>query len=307
MTTGLSVTVVIVTYQSAKTISQCLRKVRRAALDFGIQCVIVDNGSNDGTIELIQGESSWATILLQSENLGFGKGCNVGFLESKTDYVLFLNPDAEIDGDSINQLVSQIEKNEKIGIIGPSIIENTGFSDAVYQVAGDRVTPWHILKKTLRISREPITRVKSIYPGEAPWRAEWVCGAVMLVRTPMMHALNGFDPRFFLYWEEVDLCARAEKLGFETWTYGGASAVHIGGASSAQGNLKVQGCIASHYYQSRFYYFRKHHGLLLACVAELLELIEIVVLAPLGVFYNKYFYRLRARLEAVPFSSPNIT
>ena len=101
---------------------------------------------------------------------------------------------------------------------------------------------------------------------------EWVCGAVLLMRTELAQRLRGFDPRFFLYFEEMDLCKRAILEGFEVWALGEAQAEHEFASSSRQTGRKLyDGCIAKHYFESRFYYLGKHHGQGKAILAEALD------------------------------------
>ena len=110
-------------------------------------------------------------------------------------------------------------------------------------------------------------------PGEPPFRTDWLCGAILLTRTAAFREVGGFDPRFFLYFEETDLCLRVAKAGHELWAVGAAHSNHIVGASSETvGGGRVHGCIAAHYYPSRYYYLAKHHGWLAATCVEAADL-----------------------------------
>ena len=119
-----------------------------------------------------------------------------------------------------------------------------------------------------------------------------------------MRRLNGFDPRFFLYWEETDVCRRADDIGYETWAVGVALTHHVGGASSSPDDTQASGCIAKHYFQSRYYYMRKHHGLFAASVAELGEFVLLKLRAAVDVVRGRGWRQLRPRLEAPLFSQP---
>ena len=114
-----------------------------------------------------------------------------------------------------------------------------------------------------------------------------------------MDELGGFDPRFFLYFEETDLCRRTENLGAELWAVGEALGHHIGGASAQQSDSRfVNGCIAEHFFRSRFYYLVKHHGWAAASAADIAELLIMAARAVLRTATGGSAGELVARLRA---------
>ena len=287
-------TAVIVTYQSVRTIAATLAAVRRCHAAGLLDCIIVDNASTDGTQSLLQSESSWASVILTGKNLGFGRGCNVGLAKVQSPYTLFLNPDASIEPQAFRTLLEFLEGNPRVGIVGPATICGPDENNTSLQVSGSLPLP----------SFTAETRMHQIEPGTAPFRTGWVCGAVFLVRTELMTRLGGFDPRFFLYFEETDVCARASALGYETWAVGTAVARHIGSASSPGEEALRFGCIPRHYYQSRRYYMIKHHGWLRATAAETLELPKLALQSLADLLRARRSSRLLQRLKARPFSLP---
>lgn len=278
------VTAVIVTYQSARTIANTLAAARRCYDENLLDVVIVDNNSSDGTRDIIGSESAWARIILTSRNNGFGRGCNIGFAQVTSAYTIFINPDAVIEPGAIRTMLGFMEQNPKAGIVGPATICRPHGGSEALQPTGHRPTPWRLLKKWIPILRcQPLDW--AIVPGSAPCRTGWVCGAVLLIRTELMRRLKGFDPRFFLYWEETDLCKRAEDAGFEIWALGTALAHHVVSASSLPDHTRYAGfSIAKHYYQSRYYYMTKHHGRVSATIAELCEFVLLGLRSLVDVF-----------------------
>ena len=125
-----------------------------------------------------------------------------------------------------------------------------------------------------------------------------------MIRTELFKRLQGFDPRYFLYWEETDLCKRADDMGFETWALGTAVAHHVGGVSSSLDDTRIGGCIAKHYFQSRYYYMVKHHGRLAAMIAELGEFVLLSARSLADLVRGRPTYRLRPRLQAPLLSQP---
>src|SRR5882724_421913 len=298
-----AVTAVIVTYQSARTLQAMIDAARRCHAEGVLDCVFVDNGSTDATAEMLTREASWARIRLTGQNHGFGRGCNLGFAEVASPYTIFINPDAVVEPEAVRAMVRFLEQNPKAGIVGPAIVEGESEESFIIQGAGTRATPMTIVRAATPLLA-PAAPMRPITPGGAPFRTGWVCGAVLMVRTDLMRRLGGFDPRFFLYWEETDVCKRADDLGFETWAVGEAVTRHIGGASSAPDGTRIGGCIAKHYYQSRRYYMVKHHGWLAATLAELSESALLAARAALDAVRGRGWKRIRPRLQAALLSQP---
>lgn len=260
-------TAVIVTYKSRRIVPHTLEAARRAHEAGLLECVVVDNASGDGTAEFVEKEHPWVTVVASGANLGFGRGCNLGFKHVTTPYVLLINPDAVLEADGLAHLVQFADEHPRAGIMGPAIVD----PDGSFEPARKLPTPWSIISSAARLpGRQP--RLRPIAPGEQPRRVEWLCGAALLIRRTMLEELGGFDPRFFLYFEETDLCFRAQRAGFEIWAVGTATARHVGGATaSGTGAALYHGSIADHYFRSRYYYLVKHHGWMAASAAEVVE------------------------------------
>lgn len=268
MNASARVTAVIVTYQSRTTIALALDGLRPAHDDGVADCVVVDNASSDGTADFVAEHYPWVSVVRSGGNLGFGRGCNLGFRAVSTPYVLFLNPDAVLGPASLRTLLDFMDAREQVGIAGPATATHGG--DLHW--AGMLLTPRGLLRSALRLG-QVYPQKRTIKPGEAPFQTNWVCGAVMLIRSSTFRELGGFDPRFFLYYEETDLCLRTERAGMEIWAVGQATAQHTVGVSAKQTGEELSsdeyGCIVEHFYPSRFYYLVKNFGWVSGVVAEL--------------------------------------
>lgn len=296
------VTAVTVTYQSQETLPDLLVSSRRCH-DAGLMdLVVVDNASRDGTAAILGPARDWARVLLTGVNNGFGKGCNIGAAGCQSPYLLFLNPDARIEPDSIRRLILFFEEHPQAGIAGPAIAEPGGGPDGPWQVTGPLPTPWSVLREGL--PRFDASRhYRDALPGQAPYATGWVCGAVLMIRTDLFRRLGGFDERFFMYWEEMDLARRAAALGYSTWVVGEALALHVGGASSAGERLQVAGSIPRYYFESRFHYMSKHHGRLAAWLLDAGEFAARWLLSRLSAT-SRHREWLLARREAALFAAP---
>jgi N-acetylglucosaminyl-diphospho-decaprenol L-rhamnosyltransferase len=296
------VTAIIVTYQSARTIGDALAAARRCHDAGLLDLVVVDNASSDATREILAREAAWAHVVLESTNHGFGRGCNLGLAHVKTPYALFLNPDAAIEPPALRTMLQFMEERPRAGIVGPAT-RCGAKGQPELQPTGPYPTPWSVLRDAAPFLRRRSSAV-AIVPGAAPMRTGWVCGAVLMIRTALMRDLRGFDPRFFLYWEEVDLCRRAEQAGYENWVLGTALARHVVGASSSDAP-RFGTAVARHYYQSRYYYMAKHHGWLAATAAEVGEFVLLSLESVLDALRGRGLERLRPRLQAALLSLPD--
>lgn len=294
---------VMVTYQSERTLGDALAALKRCHDENLLDLIVVDNGSRDATWQIIEKQAAWARHRISGTNVGFGRGCNVGLQLVTAPFTIFVNPDAIVEPAALRELLDFLLKRPSAGIVGPAIIEGEEGSTCL-QRTGPRPTPWSVVKREV-----PVLDRRSdswpIIPGADPVRTGWVCGAVLMARTALLKDLNGFDPNFFLYWEETDLCKRAESKNYETWAIGHAVARHVQGASSSFDERKVSGCIGRHFYQSRYYYLTKHHGVLAASMAEVAEFGLLLARTAIDVFRGKGAGRIRPRLEAPLFSMPD--
>ena len=270
-----------------------------AAMD----CVVVDNASKDRTAQMLSGYKDWAGIVLSSENSGFGRGSNLGLSQVQTEYTMFLNPDAVMEPEEVRKLLNFMDANPRVGVCGPSTLVGPSLDTATYQIVGRRTTPADLVRETLSFMA-PTDLATYVEPGMQPFQTGWVCGAIMLVRTSHIRSIGGFDPRFFLYWEEVDLCKRIADSGLEVWVYPDAMSWHLGGVSSSQDSGRINGCIAEHFFQSRRYYLVKHHGWLAATLGELGELCVVGARTLWDLVRGKGADRIKPRLRAPLFSIP---
>jgi GT2 family glycosyltransferase len=277
------ITGVIVTYRSSKTIRECLASAKRCA-DAGLmEVIVVDNASPDDTREILAREAGFARVMLGDANIGFGRGCNVGLHAASSDLIVFINPDAIVEPDAIRTIVEFMRSHPQCAIAGPAISRDDGPG---FQHVGGLLTPWDVVSEALGLHRT-LAKRQHLNGATEPFKTNWVSGAMLIGRTKLLRDLGGFDPRYFLYWEETDLCRRTLDAGHEIWAIPTARVHHVGGVSAQEEERddanRVRGCIATHYYQSRYYYLHKHFGAAQAALAEAAE----VVLLPLSTLARK--------------------
>jgi GT2 family glycosyltransferase len=270
--TAPTVTVVVVTWNSAATIRRCLDSIVTASGGVAEVCtiVVVDNASYDGTPDLVAATNR-VRLECNPQNTGFAAACNRGATGSTSEFLLFLNPDCVLWPGSIDALAAFMADGLAVGICGPAFAANGGG----VPIAAARYPSLHILFGSA-------TRLSRLAPGLFPprfyegselartRRVDQVSGACFFVRRSLFETLGGFDERFFLYYEEADLARRASSLGWESWFVREASCTHSAGASTRQ----VPGLRLFWNLRSRMIFARKHFGFVAFVVTVLLTLVE---------------------------------
>lgn len=171
--------------------------------------IILDNDSSDGSLEAIQEKYPDAQMVSLENNLGYAGNNNVGIeiaLQQKADWVFILNEDTVLNEDCIEKLVSEGEKDRKIGIVGPMVYH---YDEPEYiQSAGGMLGQYwesiHIAKNELDTGQVHLPRP-----------VEWVSGCAIMIRSEVIKDIGMLDARFFYYWEETEWCLRANKAGYK--------------------------------------------------------------------------------------------
>lgn len=221
----------------------------------GVRVLVTDNASTDESVTSIADLP--VDVLALSENRGFGAGCNAGWRRGSSPLVLFLNPDATIDEESLRSLAGVLESEEKVGLVAPRILEPDGslaFSQRRFPRLRSTYARALFLHRIFRRAAWADELVRDPAAYERPSSPDWVSGACMLVRRSVLERVDGFDERFFLYCEDKDLCRRIREAGHEVRYEPTATARHHGGASAPRAGLLP--VLA----RSRVAYARKHWG-----------------------------------------------
>lgn len=246
------VAAVIVTHNSSSTIAATLQSASQLAL---AQVVVVDNASTDQTVEVIERALPPGARLVQQPNLGFGAGNNRGAREvgSDVDYVLFLNPDASISRDSLDLLREHLDRHPEVAMVGPRMLRG---SDELHS-AGRAATLATELRTLLPPPARNVFPDRRARPGSVPTGPiGYVLGACMLIRRDALDAVGGFDERFFLFFEELDVGNRLRAKGWQVHHVADAFAGH----EQSTSRKAVTGGAQEHYWASTWLYLRSYRG-----------------------------------------------
>lgn len=275
------VSVIIVSYNTARLLHECIDALRASAAGMRLQIIIVDNASNDGSAELIKRDFADCHLIENTVNVGFGRANNqaLEFVEGR--YILLLNTDAFVASDTLDKTVAFMEATPECGILG---VRLTGRDGELQPAARYFPTPWNLFLKRSGLHRRFIfsgTRLVDSpnWEVDSIRSCDWIPGCYYLVRMQVIDNVGLFDPRYFLYCEEVDHCFAAKRAGWSVMCFPDTTVIHIGGESAkSDGAISASGRqIEALRIESELLYFRKNHGLLAIVMYVFLTAVEDLI------------------------------
>lgn len=270
---------IILNYKTPEMTLESVAAARRAMAEVEGEILVVDNHSQDGSFEKIQAHISaegWEAapgvrVLQSGHNGGFGAGNNFGIRAgladgSKPDLIYVLNSDAFPAADAIQKLITALETRPEAGFAGSYIHGPSGeahitafrFPSIASELEGAaRLGP---------ISRALNRHIVALPQPKQIKSVDWLAGASLLMRHKVLDEIGLFDEEYFLYFEETDLCLRAQRAGWQTLYVPDSTISHIGSVSTGMKHWKQ---VPGYWYDSRLRYFSKNHGPVYAGVATL--------------------------------------
>lgn len=282
------ISVIIVSYNVKSFLQHCINSVKNASKHLNVELFVVDNNSIDGTGEMVQQVFPDVYFIANKNNLGFGKANNQALKLSKGRYVLFLNPDTLIEENTLDIFVDFMDKNEKIGMVGPKILN----SDGTLQLACRRSfpSPSVALPKLLGLSALfPKNKIFGKYnlsyldPDES-YAVDAISGSIMFCRGDLIRKLKGFDEDFFMYGEDLDLCRRIQLTGSLVYYLPETTIIHHKGESSK--SAPFDSLMA--FYKAMDIFFGKHFSSLYSFITRIFFRLGIIAHLTLN-FLGKAF------------------
>jgi N-acetylglucosaminyl-diphospho-decaprenol L-rhamnosyltransferase len=226
------VAAVVVNYNAGAALSECVASLEREGAG---PIVVVDNGSTDDSLERLAASNPGVQVLLTGRNLGFGGGVNYGARRTTGELLLVCNPDLVLRRGALGAMVARLAQDPSLGLVGPALVTPAG----ELQPSG-RAFPT-LRRSTIQAvlgALFPDNAYSRRYRDENRSRAgtgivDWVTGACLLVRRQAFDTVGGFDDRYFMYVEEVDLCWRLARAGWRTGYESSAQVLHLAGISTA--------------------------------------------------------------------------
>lgn len=222
----MRVSIITVSYNTKDKLSGLLQSVADAKIGLDYQIIVVDNASTDSTTKMLEQQFPDVILIKNNQNIGFARACNIGFNRSDGQFLLFLNPDTEIKPHVVEKLAEFASRHADCGIVAPQLLNGDGSPQASVR---NLPTLW-------RAIRQYWLRERGAYdfyiPSGDEVSVESVTGAAMLTSRNVFAKVGGFDERYFMYFEDLELCRKIMALGYKIYYLPQLAIIHHKGASA---------------------------------------------------------------------------
>ena len=266
------IAVAIVNYNTRDLLRDCLATVQAQAPH---EVVVVDNGSIDGSVAMVQTEYPWVVLHASRTNLGYGAAANRAISRCKSDYVLLLNADTRLQAEALEGLITYLDLHPRAAVLGPRLVDTLGtgqISCHPFPTPLNTLLEISILGRLIRYVPVLRNHYLCTWPHTRPRIVPWVVGAALAIRREAFMEIGGFDESFFMYSEEVDLCYRLNSAGWQVHFAPVARVVHVGGASTVQQRAEMN----TELFASILLFYRRHYSA--RRVAQLAFILKTVML-----------------------------
>lgn len=268
----VNLSIIILSYNTKDLTLACLKSIvsqyKKELDEKIIEVIVVDNASTDGSVEYIK-HLELIKPIQSKENLGFGKGCNLGAKAAKGKYLLLLNSDTEVLDRGFLSMVNFLDENAGVAILGGKLENNDG---SIQRSCGKFYNLFNLLIMLLGFERFGFLRSS---PDKIR-KVDWVSGACMMVRVDIFKKLNGFDEKLFMYVEDMEICFRAKKLGFLTYFYPNLMLKHksLGSSNRTFAIINI--------YKGILHFYAKHKTYLEYLIVKTLLIMKAEILILVG-------------------------
>lgn len=258
---SVSVSVVIVNYNSGPHLASCLDALVQHMPDVVWDACVVDNASTDGSEGAAERCGARATLIRNPENVGFARAANQGIAGTSGELVLLMNPDCRLLAGAVETLIQEMSRGSTWAVVGPRLVDGVRGLQGSARGDPDMLTGLFGRSSTLTrwFPRSPLARKnvvvdEAILSDQSAAVVDWVSGACVLARRTALEAIGAFDERYFMYWEDADLCRRLRRRDYRIAYVPAATVVHVGGQSSAS----AQALAVRAFHESAYTYYTTH-------------------------------------------------
>ena len=254
----MKLSVIIVSWNCRDLLARCLDTVFASKLDADFEVIVVDNSSTDGTASIVQNNYPQVQLIASGENAGFARANNLALRQARGELILLLNPDTELEADTLQVMVDFMDKHPECGMAGCKVLNPDGtlqlacrrniptLADAFFKLSGlSRLFP-----RSRRMARYNLTYL----PADRVAIVDAVSGSFLMTRREVVNKIGLLDERFFMYGEDLDWCWRSVRAGYQNYYVPDTSIVHYHGGSSKKRPLRS----AYHFYEAMYLFYDKH-------------------------------------------------
>ncbi|MCU7525886.1 MAG: glycosyltransferase [Ignavibacteria bacterium] len=254
----IDLSVIIVNFNVKEFLQNLLGSIQKSTGNISTEVIVIDNASDDGSVEILREKFPWVKLIASEKNLGFGRANNLGLEISQGKYILLINPDTIVQEDTFQKLISFFEKTPDAGLAGCKVLN----SDGTLQLACRRgfPGPWTSFTKVTGLSKlfpksRLFARYNMTYLSEnETYEVDAISGAFMMLKREVYEKVGGFDCQFFMYGEDLDLCYRIQKAGYKVYYVHDTQIIHYKGESTKRSSLDETRV----FYEAMHLFVKKH-------------------------------------------------
>lgn len=275
----MDISIIIVSYNTENLLHEVVSRLRAASVGLQTEIIFVDNASRDASVEVLRRDFPDCQLIVNTQNVGFGRANNQALALATGRTILLVNTDAFVEENTLTSTLAYMDAHPRCGILG---VRLEGRDGVLQPCARYFPTPWNnfLLQTGLNRVFKNVQMVDDMdWAHDSVRSCDWVVGCYYLVRREVIDQVGLFDPRYFLYLEEVDHCFAAKKAGWDVVFYPHTTVIHLGGESAkSDGAISKSGRqLEALQTESTLLYFRKNHGLAAAIANLLLSTVGTVV------------------------------
>lgn len=233
----MEISFILLNYKQKGLVKQSIKGIYQCRILLPYEIIVIDNNSQDGTIEMLKNEFPEVNGVSMPKNIGFAAGNNAGIKISKGKYIVIMNPDTALTKNAIEDLVNFLKSHPKAGMVGPKLINPDGTIQYSCRRFPNFLIP--VFRRTI-IGKFPFSKKAIDAYLMKDWSHQdvkkvcWLFGALLVIKKEVLDQVGMFDENFFLYYEDLDLCRRFWERGYEVWYYPLTELVHYHQRLSAQ-------------------------------------------------------------------------
>jgi len=246
----MKLSIVIVSYNVRGYLENCLQSVSRALEGIEGEVFVVDNHSDDDSVETVRTQYPWVRLIENQENMGFSRANNIAIREARGEYVLLLNPDTIVEEATLREVLRFMDEHLKAG--GAGVMMHNADGSLAPESRRALPTPWVSCLKMLGFTKR---YYMSHLPWDQPGKIEVISGAFCFLRKKALDEVGLLDEDFFMYGEDIDLSYRLLKSGWENW-YLPYPITHFKGKSTQKSDYRY----VHIFYKAMLIFFRKHYS-----------------------------------------------
>lgn len=283
----MQLSIIILSFNTESLLKDCLKSIELQLKKFSYEMIVLDNNSNDNSVKMIKKDFSKVRLIDSSINLGFAKGVNLATKEARGKYLLLLNSDAFLTDSSVKDIIDYMEKDNEAGIVGGQLVDKNGIPERSF---GEFYTLPVVFRMLLIGEKAETFKERYNYIK----KVGWVSGGFMMIRREIFIELNGFDENFFMYIEDMELCYRARKIGYDTYFFPTIKAIHLSQGSSSR-SFAIK-----YIYKGLLYFYKKHRSFMEYLILKFLLWSKAILLIIIGLITGNSYLK-KTYMEAIKF------